>query len=181
MYYRIKFIELDGTIQNYETKNKVETRKWIENNRNYVSIESITKVTKKKEVNVNELFLIRTEKLIKEESYNYIHEKELENIVTGLWEEIYNHKPFTPYNKEYLNTIYTDLFNLDRENHWIIQQASEIDYDLWYRADNEHYIISMLIARVFAYIEEPFGFIENLYKPFTSKEKARFEKKWGNR
>ena len=108
---------------------------------------------------------------------NYIHEQKLASMVLELWNKIYNHTPFTPYDERYLKTLYKDLFNFDRENRWIVIHAS-VNYDIWMRAYNEHHIISKLIAKIFAYIE-PFDYIENLIKPYTSEEETYYKEKWG--
>lgn len=109
---------------------------------------------------------------------NYIHEQKLETMVLEMWDKIYNHTPFTPYDEKYLKSLYQDLFNFDRENRWIVMHAS-VDYDIWMQAYNEHNLISKLIAKIFAYIIEPFGYIENLIKPYTSEEETCYKKKWG--
>lgn len=108
---------------------------------------------------------------------NYIHEQELESMVLEMWNKIYNHTPFIPYDEKYLKTLYQDLFNFDRENRWIVMHAS-VNYDIWMQAYNEHSIISKLIAKIFAYIE-PFDYIENLIKPYTSEEENCYKEKWG--
>ena len=108
---------------------------------------------------------------------NYIHEQELASMALEMWNKIYNHTPFTPYDERYLKTLYKDLFNFDRENRWIVMHAS-VNYDIWMQAYNEHHIISKLIAKIFAYIE-PFNYIENLTKPYTSEEETYYKEKWG--
>ena len=110
---------------------------------------------------------------------NYIHEKELENMIIGLWDEIYNHEPFTTYDENYLKSLYLDLFNFDREDTWIINEVLVIEYDLWSKAYNEHFLIINLIGRIGAYIEEPFDYIDTLYKPFSDDEKEKYMKEWG--
>ena len=110
---------------------------------------------------------------------NYIHEKELENMLTRLWDELYNHESFTPYNENYLKSLYSDLFKLDRENTWIINEVLIIEYDLLTKAYNEHFLIINLIGRICAYIEEPFDYIDTLYKRFSDNEKENYMKKWG--
>ena len=108
---------------------------------------------------------------------NYIHEQELASMVLEMWNKIYSHTPFTPYDEKYLKTLYQDLFNFDRENRWIVMNVS-VNYDIWMRAYNEHSIISKLIAKIFAYIE-PFDYIENLIKPYTIEEETCYKEKWG--
>ena len=110
---------------------------------------------------------------------NYIHEKELENIISELWKELYSHEPFTPYDENYLKSLYLDLFNFDREDSWIINEVTIIEYDLWSKAYNEHFLIINLIGRIGAYIEEPFDYINTLYKPFSDDEKEKYMKEWG--
>lgn len=110
---------------------------------------------------------------------NYIHEKELENMISGLWDELYSHEPFTPYDENYLKSLYLDLFNFDREDTWIINEVLIIENDLWSKAYNEHFLIINLIGRIGAYIEEPFDYIDTLYKPFSDDEKEKYMKEWG--
>lgn len=110
---------------------------------------------------------------------NYIHEKELEDMISVLWDELYIHEPFTPYDKEYLKSLYSDLFKFDREDTWLINQVTVIEYDLWLKAYDEHFLIIKLIGRICAYIEEPFDYIDNLYKPFSDDEKEKYMKEWG--
>lgn len=189
MYYKVKFIELDGTIQNFCTNHKKEMQNWLD--KNDVVIKKVIKITKKCGTDVTKSFNIKNlQEETKEKKYidtdevsimtkNYIHENELEFMVTRLWEELYNHEPFTPYDENYLKSVYTDLFSFDREDSWLINQILLIDYDLWLKAYNEHYLIINLIGKICAYIGEPFDYIDNLYKPYTNKEKMNYSKKWG--
>lgn len=111
---------------------------------------------------------------------NYIHETELENMVSELWTELYdNHEPFAPYNVPYLESTYKELFDLDRENLWIMKQGMDIDLSIWNEAYSEHYLILTLIGRISAYIEEPFDYIETLYKPYTREEISCYEERNG--
>lgn len=126
--------------------------------------------------NTKSLSQIFEENGLKKSTDEYIHEHILDSMVFKMWDEFYN---VELYNDEFLNNCYSELFKFDRENRWIMMQESDIDYDIWMQAFNEHKIISKLIAKIFAYIIEPFGYIENLYKPYTSKEIACYEKKWG--
>lgn len=107
----------------------------------------------------------------------YIHEQELEYMIPEMWDKLYNHTPFTPYDEKYLKSLYQDLFNFDRENRWIAMHVN-VNYDIWMWAYDEHNLISKLIAKIFAYIE-PFDYIENLIKPYTSKEETCYKEKWG--
>lgn len=184
MYYKVKFVEPDGAIQNMCMYHKREIQKWINNND--VSIMKVTKITRKSETDITDAFSIKN--LSQESSYidtdivsiapkQYIHENELEYIIPEMWNKLYNNTPFTPYDEKYLKDLYKDLFNFDRENRWIVIHAS-VNYDIWMQAYDEHRIISKLIAKIFAYIE-PFDYIENLIKPYTSEEETCYKEKWG--
>ena len=108
---------------------------------------------------------------------NYIHEKELETILSRLWTELYDsHKPFTPYNIPYLESTYKKLYNLDRENLYIMNQRYDTA-SIWNKAYDEHYLILVLIGRISAHIEVPFYFIDTLYKPYTREEISCYERK----
>ena len=126
---------------------------------------------------IPEKHYINTDNLEVKKQHLYIHEQELEYMIPEMWDKLYNHTPFTPYDEKYLKTLYQDLFNFDRENRWIVMHAS-VNYDIWMQAYNEHNLVSKLIAKIFAYIE-PFDYIENLIKPYTSEEETCYKEKWG--
>lgn len=114
------------------------------------------------------------------ENSDYIHENDLEFLVSKLWGELYdNYKPFDTYNKEYLKALYLNLFNFDREDIWLLNQVLVIGYDLWLKAYNEHFLILNLIGRISAYIDVPFDYVDTLYKPFSDDEKEKYMKEWG--
>ena len=146
-----------------------------------------TKIFKNFEKSIDFLFknaiikTVKRDKQLKEREekimVNYIHEQELASMALEMWNKIYNHTPFTPYDEKYLKTLYNDLFKFDRENRWILMHAS-VNYDIWMQAYDEHSLISKLIAKIFAYIE-PFDYIENLIKPYTSEEETCYKEKWG--
>lgn len=202
MTYFVNYINPDGTlcIADFSTKKKAQAFIYG----NDIAIESVVKNTKKGDTEVTHLFdipyfadsaetdtenseeylaeqekeyLIKLDKDISEKQHLYIHEQKLEYMISEMWDKLYNHTPFTPYDEKYLKTLYQNLFNFDRENRWIVIHAS-VNYDIWIQAYNEHRIISKLIAKIFAYIE-PFDYIENLIKPYTSEEETCYKEKWG--
>lgn len=122
---------------------------------------------------------VKTIKKDEEKESNFIHENNLEFMISRMWEELYNREPFDPYDKEYLKNLYFDLFDFDREDTWLLNQVLVINYDLWLKAYNEHFLIINLIGRIGAYIEEPFDYIETLYQPFSNDEKEKYMKEWG--
>ena len=60
MYYKVKFVETDGAIQNMCMYHKKEIQKWINNND--VSIMKVTKITKKSETDITNAFSIKNKK-----------------------------------------------------------------------------------------------------------------------
>lgn len=105
---------------------------------------------------------------------NYIHEQKLESMVSKMWDEFYK---VELYNVEFLNHCYLELFKFDRENRWILE--SDTNYDMWFKAHDEHCIILKLVGKLLAYINKPFEFIDELYKPWSAYEVACLNEKWG--
>lgn len=58
MYYKVKFVETDGAIQNMCMYHKKEIQKWINNN-NDVSIMKVIKITRKSETDITNTFSIK--------------------------------------------------------------------------------------------------------------------------
>ena len=104
---------------------------------------------------------------------NYIHEKYLNDLLMDICNEIYNHTPFETYDENLLNECYLEIFKLDRENCWIME--NETNDIVWIKAHNEHYIILRIVGKLLAYINEPFDFIDSLYKPWTDEEIKTFK------
>lgn len=110
----------------------------------------------------------------KKDTDEYIHGQKLESMVSKMWDEFYN---VELYNEEFLNHCYLELFKYDRENRWILE--SDTNNDMWFKAHNEHFLILKLVGKLLVYINEPFEFIEELYKPWSAYEVARLNEKWG--
>ena len=163
------FTIINGIKNEHESLEKA--KEWLSYNgyKNY-KVEKGVKRMKKKYIDTDDVSLMNKE---------YVHENELEVMITRLWDEIYNHEPFTPYDENYLKSLYSDLFKFDREDTWLINNVLIIEYDLWTKAYNEHFLIINLIGRIGAYIEEPFDYIDTLYKPFSDDEKEKYMKEWG--
>ena len=104
---------------------------------------------------------------------NYIHEKYLNDLLMDICNEIYNHTPFETYDENFLNRCYLEIFKLDRENCWIMD--NETNDIVWIKAHNEHYIILRIVGKLLAYINEPFDFIDSLYNPWTDEEMETFK------
>lgn len=104
---------------------------------------------------------------------NYIHEKYLNDLLMDICNEIYNHTPFETYDENLLNECYLEIFKLDRENCWIME--NETNDIVWIKAHNEHYIILRIVGKLLAYINEPFDFIDSLYNPWTDEEIKTFK------
>lgn len=113
-------------------------------------------------------------KPLNKDTDEYIHEQKLESMVSKMWDELYN---VELYNEEFLNHCYLELFKYDRENRWILE--SDTNNDMWLKAHNEHYLILKLVGKLLVYINEPFEFIEELYKPWSAYEATCLNKKWG--
>lgn len=105
---------------------------------------------------------------------NYIHEQKLESMVSKMWDEFYN---VELYNNEFLNHCFLELFKYDRENRWILE--SDTNNDIWIKAHNEHYLILKIVGKLLVYINKPFEFIDELYKPWSAYEAACLNEKWG--
>lgn len=166
-------LELQSILSEYDN----DDIEYLDYDKEYVSGDRLLgKIIIDNTKSLSQIFEENGVKPLKESTDEYIHEHILDSMVFKMWDEFYN---VELYNDEFLNNCYSELFKFDRENRWIMMQESDIDYDIWMQAFNEHKIISKLIAKIFAYIIEPFGYIENLYKPYTSKEIACYEKKWG--
>lgn len=142
---------------------------------------SVKPVNKDDEKEVKEKRYIDTDDILSKTEY--IHESYLNDLLMDIWKEIYNHKPFSEYDEDFLCNCYLELYKLERENRWILEgYMSEklIDYSLLVRASNEHYLLIKIVGIVLAYIEAPFNFIDSLYFDEWSKEEMKyFGERWG--
>lgn len=162
MYYMVKFIELDGTIQNFHTGRKKDVQSWINNN-NDVIIKKIIKVTNKTKTNVTHLFDIR----YFADSEEYLAEQEKEYL-----DKLDNIPEYDPYNvKEYfIGEEYYKGYGFYREKR--IEKLLWRVYDLIrytpVKIDYEN-TIDLIIKE-----DKQLSIIDSKYKPFSDTDKKIF-------